>query len=98
LALVCTACFGTAARRDRRELRERCGVSGSPVDEQQARCIAEVFGVQDKARCPMRVERQERNEGPVYRVFEDCTGLGVLVEEATGRVVAVVRGDRLVYE
>ena len=99
LTVAAGACGGSATKRDARRLENKCGVaSGAAVTEDQARCIAEIYGVQHKKKCPMEVDRPDGFGGPVYRVRESCNGLGVVLLEANGRVVALVSGDEVLHE
>ena len=73
-------------------------VRGSAVTEAQARCIAGIYGVKDKRSCPVEVDRPDGFSGPVYRVLESCNGLGVIVEESSGRVLDIVARDASLFD
>jgi hypothetical protein len=97
-AAALSACGGSAVKRDAARLETRCDVvQGQAVTEEQARCIARLFGVVESERCPLEVDRPERFARPVFRVRESCSGLGVIVSEADGRVLALTSGDRILY-
>ena len=90
-------CGGSAAKKDARRLGRKCGlVQGNPVTADDARCIARLWGLKSSDNCPIEVELIEGYAEPVYRVHE-CEGLGLLVSGSTGRVLAVVSGDDVVY-
>ena len=92
------ACGGSATRKDTRRLKNKCGlVHGNPVSTEGARCIAKLWGIKDSKRCPMQVALIEGYPEPVYRAHESCSGLGVLVAGSTGRVLAMVSGDEVLY-
>ena len=99
VTLVCGGCGGSAIKRDAKQLKSKCGVvQGQVVSEDQARCIARLHGVEEKRNCPLEVDRPEEFGEPVYRIRESCNGLGLVVSHTTGRVLAVVAGDDVVYE
>jgi hypothetical protein len=98
LAGAQAGCGGSAIKRDARRLEKKCDVvRGARVSERQARCIAELFGVEDKKGCPMEVDRPDGFGEPVFRVRESCNGLGAVIAEADGRVLAFVSGDDILY-
>jgi hypothetical protein len=45
----------------------------------------------------MEVDRPDGFGQPVYRVRESCNGLGAVVAESSGRVLAIVSGDEILY-
>lgn len=99
LALVLAGCFGSALKRDARRLRRQCDVvEGRPIDERQARCVARIYGIEDRDDCPMEVERPEGWGEPVFRVQESCLRLGVIIAASTGEVLAIVAGDDVLYD
>jgi hypothetical protein len=99
LAAALAGCGGSAIKRDTRRLHSRCDVvRGTAVSEEQARCIAKLYGVKDKKRCPVQVDRPHDFGASVYRIRESCNGLGVVVAESSGRVLALVAGDEILYE
>ncbi len=92
------ACGGSAIKRDTKRLKNKCNiVRGDPVSEEQARCIGRLFGVKNRKRCPMRVDRPDSFPEPVYRVRENCDGLGIVIAASDGRVLAIVAGDDVLY-
>jgi hypothetical protein len=91
-------CGGSAIRKDAKQLKSKCDVvRGNPVSEEEARCIAKLFGIKDEKGCPMEVDRPDTFAEPVFRVRESCNGLGAVVAESTGRVLAIVSGDEILY-
>ena len=94
LLVAVAACGGSAIKKDAKRLKSRCDVvRGSAVTEDQARCIAGIYGVKNSKSCPMEVDRPDGFSGPVFRVLESCNGLGVIVEESSGRVLDIVARD-----
>jgi len=93
-----SGCGGSAIKKDTKQLKKKCDViRGNPVSEEQARCIAKLFGIEDEKSCPMEVDRPETFGQPVYRVRESCNGLGAIVAESSGRVLAIVSGDEILH-
>jgi len=93
-----SGCGGSAIKKDTKRLKKKCDVvRGTPVSEEQARCIATLFGIKDEKSCPMEVDRPETFGQPVFRVRESCNGLGAVVAESSGRVLAIVSGDEILY-
>jgi len=91
-------CGGSAVKKDTKRLKNKCDiVRGDPVSEKGARCIAELYGIKDKKTCPMEVDRPTDFPESVFRVRESCNGLGVIVAEANGRVLAIVAYDEILY-
>ena len=91
-------CGGSAVKKDTRRLKSKCNlVRGDPVSEQGARCIAGLYGIQNKKSCPMEVDRPADFPTSVFRVRESCNGLGVIVAESNGRVLAIVAYDEILY-
>ena len=98
LALLAAPGCGSAVKKDVKRLKNKCNVvHGNPVSAEQARCIAGVFGIQEKKSCPAEVDRPTGFPEPVYRVRESCNGLGVVVAESSGRVLAIMRYDEILY-
>jgi hypothetical protein len=94
LFVAVVACGGSAVKKDAKRLKSRCDVvRGSAVTEDQARCIAGIYGVKHTKSCPMEVDRPVGFSGPVFRVLESCNGLGVIVEAESGRVLDIVARD-----
>ena len=91
-------CGGSAVKRDTKRLKSKCNVvRGDPVSEEGARCIAKLYGIQNKKNCPMEVDRPADFPESVFRVRESCNGLGVIVAESNGRVLAIVAYDEILY-
>ena len=91
-------CGGSAIKRDTKRLKSKCNVvRGDPVAEEGARCIARLHGIQNKKSCPMEVDRPTDFPESVFRVRESCNGLGVIVAESNGRVLAIVAHDEILY-
>lgn len=66
------------------------------MGEQGARCIAQIYGVEDRKECPLVSEPTVHGGREAFRVTESCRGLGVLVAKDSGRILAVVRdGEQL---
>jgi hypothetical protein len=81
-------------KRDAKRLKSKCDVvQGTQVSEEQARCIAELYGIKHTKSCPMKVDRSDDFGQPAFRIRESCSGVGVFVSESTGRVLAVLTGD-----
>jgi len=98
LAGSLSGCGGSAIKKDAKQLKRKCDVvRGNPVSEEQARCIAKLFGIKDEKSCPMEVDRPDTFGQPVYRVRESCNGLGAVVAESSGRVLAIVSGDEILH-
>jgi hypothetical protein len=97
-ALLATAgCGGSAAKKDARRLQGKCGVvQGNPISAEQARCIAQLWGLEGSNSCPIEVEPIEGYPETVYRAHE-CGGVGLLLSGSSGRVLAVLSGDEVVY-
>jgi hypothetical protein len=95
LALLATlASCGSAVKRDARRLKSKCDVvQGTAVSEEQARCIARLYGIQGGNDCPLEIDRSDDFGKPAYRIRESCSGVGVFVAESTGRVLALLTGD-----
>lgn len=92
--VVALASCGSAMKRDVKRLKSKCDVvQGSQVSEEQARCIAEIYGVKHKRSCPLEVDRSDDFGQPAFRIRESCSGVGIFVAESTGRVLAVLTGD-----
>jgi hypothetical protein len=93
LIVTLTSC-GSALKRDAKRLKNKCDVvQGFPVSEQQARCIAQIYGIKQASGCPLEVDRSDDFGQPAFRIRESCSGVGVFVAESTGRVLAVLTGD-----
>jgi hypothetical protein len=87
-----TSC-GSAIKRDAKRLKSRCEVvQGTQVSEEQARCIAKLYGIKQTKSCPLEVDRSDDFGQPAFRIRESCSGVGVFVAESTGRVLAVLTG------
>ena len=98
LAAAVPGCGGSAIKKDTRLLKNMCSiVRGDPVSEEEARCIGKVYGIKNKKSCPLEVDRPGGFREPVYRVRESCNGLGVVVAESSGRVLAIVADDEILY-
>ncbi len=98
LVAAVVGCGGSAVKRDTKRLKSKCNVvRGDPVAEHGARCIARLYGIQDKQNCPMEVDRPADFRESVFRVRESCNGLGVIVAESNGRVLAIVAYDETLY-
>ena len=100
-ALLVAALFGcgSAVKKDTNRLKSKCNlVPGDPVSEEGARCIAELYGIQNKKNCPMEVDRPTDFPASVFRVRESCNGLGVIVAESNGQVLAIVAYDEILYQ
>ena len=97
VATLC-GCGGSAFKKDTTRLKKRCDiVRGDPVSEENARCIARLYGVRNTKSCPMKVDRPDSFPRPVYRIRESCTGLGVVLAESSGRVLALVADDEILH-
>ena len=95
--LVTAGCGGSAAKKDARRLQDKCGVvQGRPISIEQARCVARLWGLEGTKSCPIEIEPLEGYPETVYRAHE-CGGLGLLLSGSTGRVLAVISGDEVVY-
>lgn len=93
LVATLTSC-GSAIKRDAKRLKSKCDVvQGTAVSEEQARCIAEIYGVKHKRSCPLEVDRSDDFGQLAFRIRESCSGVGIFVAESTGRVLAVLTGD-----
>jgi hypothetical protein len=91
--LVTLASCGSALKRDAKRLKNKCDVvQGNEVTEEQARCIAKIYGLEETKNCPLEIDRSDDFGAPAYRVRESCSGVGVFVAESTGRVLAILPG------
>ena len=98
LLATLAGCGGSAVKKDVKRLKNKCDVvAGSSVSEEGARCIAKIYGIQNKKSCPMEVDRPDSFAQAVFRVRESCNGLGVVIAESNGRVVAIVAYDEILY-
>ncbi len=96
--VAASGCGGSAVKRDTKRLKSKCKlVRGDPVSEEGARCIAKLYGIQNKKNCPMELDRPADFPESVFRVRESCNGLGVIVAESNGRVLAIVTYDEILY-
>ena len=103
LAMVLVAapvgCGGSAYKKDARQLEKICDVvRGNPVDEGQAICIGRLYGIKKKRNCPIEVDSPGDFGVSVFRIRESCSGLGVIVAESSGRVLALVSNDEIIHE
>jgi len=90
LLLAVYGCGGSAIKKDTRRLERKCGVvPGQPLAETQARCIGRLYGLQETKRCVTEVDRPAGFHEPVYRLRESCSGIGVVIAESDGRVLAL---------
>lgn len=94
IGLIATlASCGSAIKRDAKRLKRKCDVvQGTEVSEEQARCIARLYGIKQTKSCPLEVDRTDDFGQPAFRIRESCSGVGVFVAESTGRVLAVLTG------
>jgi len=94
VSIATLASCGSAMKRDAKRLKSKCDVvQGTQVSEEQALCIAEVYGVKHKQSCPLEVDRSNDFGQPAFRIRESCSGVGVFIAESTGRILAVLTGD-----
>lgn len=98
LVAALTGCGGSAVKQDTKRLKNKCDVvRGDPVSMEEARCIAKLHGIKDKQSCPVEVDRPADFRESVFRVRESCNGLGVIIAESSGRVLAIVAYDEILY-
>jgi len=97
LMLVAGSCgCGKRLKFDAAAIRGRCDVvAGLEITREQALCIARLAGLKDRKQCRLAVDDRVAGDPPVpvFRIAEPCTGLGLSIAKADGRVVEVEAHD-----
>jgi len=87
---------GRPLKFDTERIAKKCSVDGTDeISQDQALCIAKLAGLKPSRNCPLDLREADLgdDEVPVFVVHQICSGTGVSIDRASGKIVAVELGE-----